>query len=109
MTNIIVSPSKYANFRVDTSLISSSLFNIMVKRKVNGAKNKNSNMGPQPRRYVGNAQWNIEGYSRGEPARLSREIRRKSSPPKVRNGAQGACSVMELEGFKELKGLTFQV
>ena len=30
---------------------------IVVKRKVNGAKNKNSIMGPQSHCYVGNVQW----------------------------------------------------
>nr|POF20891.1 uncharacterized protein CFP56_37509 [Quercus suber] len=80
---------------------------IVVKRKVNGAKNKSSNMGPQARHYAGNVQWSKDGYSRSEPVGPSREIKRKISPTKVRNGAQGAGSVTDLDGFKELKGLTF--
>ena len=78
-----------------------------MKRKVNGAKNKNSIMGPQSHCYVGNVQWTKEGYSRIDPAGPSRDIKRKMSPPKVRNRALGDCSATEVEGFKELKGLIF--
>ena len=78
-----------------------------MKCKMNGAKTKNSIMGPQSHRYVGNVQWTKEGYSRSDPAGPSRDIKRKMSPPKVRNKAQGDCSATEVEGFKELKGLVF--
>ena len=44
---------------------------------------------------------------KGELVGPSREIKKKMSPPKVRYGAQGACSVIELDGLKELKGLSF--
>ncbi|KAK7828393.1 hypothetical protein CFP56_030313 [Quercus suber] len=55
---------------------------IVVKHKLNGAKNKSSNMGPQARHYAGNVQWSRDGYSRSEPVGPSREIKRKISPTK---------------------------
>ena len=80
---------------------------IVVKRKVNGAKNKNSIMGPQSHCYVGNVQWTKEGYARSDSAGPSRDSKRKMSPHKVRSRAQGECSATVVEGFKELKGLVF--
>nr|POF21439.1 hypothetical protein CFP56_18482 [Quercus suber] len=80
---------------------------IVVKRKVNGAKSQRSNEGPQLRRNIGNVQWPRDGFTKGDSAGLSRETKRKISPFKVRFEAQGACSVVEKEGLKELKGLSF--
>ena len=80
---------------------------IVVKRKVNGAKNQRSSVGPQPYRNVEGVQWHRDGFTKGESVGLSREIKRKISPPKVRFGAQGECSVIELECLKDLKGLNF--
>ena len=80
---------------------------IVVQRKVNGAKNKNSMMGPQAHRYVGNVQWTKEGYARSDSAGPSRDRKRKMSPHKVRSKAQGECSATAVDGFKELKGLIF--
>nr|POE89557.1 hypothetical protein CFP56_02278 [Quercus suber] len=54
----------------------------------------------------GNVEDNVQDSTR-EPVGPSREIKRKISPTKVRNRAQGAGSVTDLDGFKELKGLTF--
>ena len=37
---------------------------IVVKRRVNAAKNQRANVGPQPRRNFENAQWQREGFTK---------------------------------------------
>ena len=64
-------------------------------------------MGPQPCRNFENVQWPRDGFTKDVSVGPSREIKRKISPPKASFRAQGAGSVTELEGFKELKGLSF--
>ena len=56
---------------------------IVVKRRVNGAKNQRSNVGPQPRRNYGSVQWPRDGFTKDVSVGPSREIKRKFFPPKV--------------------------
>lgn len=90
---------------------------IVVSRKMCGARSQRTNKGPlgqeneqgrnrNPHRSVVKDKWTSEGAIRDDQSvGLSRETKRKNSPSKVTLGAQGACSNIDLEGLKNLRGL----
>lgn len=54
-------------------------------------------------------KWTSEGAIRDDQSvRLSRETKRKISPSKATLGAQDACSNIDLEGLKNLRGLRLE-